>query len=37
MEDIDDIEYRHGNNVFKVFKLDKLGDYHDMYVKIDAL
>ena len=22
MEDIDDIDYRHGNNVFKVFKLD---------------
>ena len=22
MEDIDDIDYRHDNNVFKVFKLD---------------
>ena len=31
MEDIDDIDYRHGNNVFKGFKLGNLGDYHDLY------
>ena len=37
MEDIDDIDYRHGNNVFKVFKLDNLGYYHDLYVKSDTL
>ena len=37
MEDIDDIDYRHGNNVFKSFKLDNLGDYHDLYVKSDTL
>ena len=37
MEDIDDIDYRRGNNVFKVFKLDNLGDYHDLYVKSDTL
>ena len=24
MEDIDEIDYRHGNNVFKSFKLEKL-------------
>ena len=24
MEDINDIDYRHANNVFKVFKLEKL-------------
>ena len=30
MEDIDDIDYRHGNNVFKGFKLENLGDYHDL-------
>ena len=35
MEDIDDIDYRHGNNVFKGFKLDNL-DYHDLYVKSDT-
>ena len=37
MEDIDDIEYRHGNNVFNKFKLNNLGDYHDLYVQSDTL
>ena len=37
MEDVDDIDYRHGNNVFKGFKLDNLGDNHDLYVKSDTL
>ena len=37
MEDIDEIDYRHGNNVFKSFKLDNLGHYHDLYVKSDTL
>ena len=37
MEDIDEIDYRHGNNVFKSFKLENLGDYHDLYVKRDTL
>ena len=37
MEDIDEIDYRHGNNVFKSFKLENLGDYHDFYVKSDTL
>ena len=37
LEDIDDMDYRHGNNVFKSFKLDNLGDYHDLYVKSDTL
>ena len=30
MENIDDIDYRHGNNVFKRFKLKNLGKYHDL-------
>ena len=34
MEDISDIDYRHANNVFKVFKLE---DYHDLYVQSDNL
>ena len=34
MEDIDDIDYRHGNNVFKSFKLNNLGDYHDLMCKV---
>ena len=37
VEDIDDIDYRHGNNVFKSSKLHNLGDYHDLYVKSDTL
>ena len=37
MEDIDDIDYRHGNNVFNKFKLNNLGDYHDPYVQSDTL
>ena len=37
IEDIDDIDYRHGNNVFKGFKLENLGDYHDLYVQSDTV
>ena len=37
MENIDDIDYRHGNNVFKRFKLKKLGEYHDLFVQGDTL
>ena len=37
MESIDDVDYRHGNNVFKRFKLKNLGECHDLYVKSDTL
>ena len=37
MENIDVIDYRHGNNVFKRFELENLGDYHDLYVQSDTL
>ena len=37
MENIEDIDYRHGNNVFKIFKLNNLGEYHDLYVQRDTL
>ena len=37
MEDINDTDYRHANNVFKRFKLENLGDYHDLYVQSDTL
>ena len=37
MENIEDIGYRHGNNVFKIFKLKNLGEYHDLYVQSDTL
>ena len=37
MENIDDIDYRHGNNVFKRIKLKNLGEYQDLYVQSDTL
>ena len=37
MENINDIDYIHGNNVFKIFKLKHLGEYHDLYVQGDTL
>ena len=37
IENIEDIDYRHGNNVFKRFKLKSLGEYHDLYVQSDTL
>ena len=37
MEDIDEIDYGHGNNVFKSFKLENLGNYYDLYVKSGTL
>ena len=37
VENIYDIDYRHGNNVFKRFKVKNLGEYHDLYVQSDTL
>ena len=37
MEDINDIDYRHANNVFKRSELENLGQYHDLYVQSDTL
>ena len=37
MENIDDIDYRHGNNVLKKIKLKNLGEYHHLYVQSDTL
>ena len=37
MENIDEFDYRHGNNVFKKFKLKNLGEYHNLYVQSDTL
>ena len=37
VKNIDDIDYRHGNNVFKKFKLTNLGEYHDLYVRSHSL
>ena len=37
MENIGDIDYRHGNNIFKRSKLKNLEEYHDLYVQSDTL
>ena len=37
MENITETDYIHANNVFKTFKLNSLGDYHDLYVQSDTL
>ena len=37
MENIEDIDYRNGNNVFKIFELKNLGEYHDLCVQSDTL
>ena len=37
MENISETDYRRANNVFKTFKLNNLGDYHDLYVQSDTL
>ena len=37
MENIEVIDYRDGNNVLNKFKLNNLGDYHDLYVQSDTL
>ena len=37
MENIDDIDYRHGDNVFKKIKLKNLGEYHYLYLQSDTL
>ena len=37
MENIEDIDYRHRNNVFKRFKLKNVREYHDLYVQSNTL
>ena len=37
MEDITDIDYRHEMRVLKEFKINNLGDYHDLYFQSDTL
>ena len=37
MENITEMDYIHANNVFKTFKFNNLGDYHNLYVKSDTL
>ena len=37
MENITETDHIHANNIFKTFKLNNLGDYHDLYVQSDTL
>ena len=37
LEDITDKDYNHGQNVWDVFEIRNLGEYHDLYVQIDTL
>ena len=37
LENISEIDYAHANNVFKKFNINSLGEYHDLYVRSDAL
>ena len=37
MENISETDDIHANNLFKTFKLNNLGDYHDLYVQSDTL
>ena len=37
LENITEVDYIHAKNIFKTFKLNNLGDYHDLYVRSDTL
>ena len=37
MEGVTNVDYRHAKKVFKEFKMNNLGDHHDLYVQSDSL
>ena len=37
MENITEVDHRHANRVFNVFKLKDLGQFHDFYVQSDTI
>ena len=37
LENISDEDYTHTQKVWDVFKIKNLGEYHDIYVKVDIL
>ena len=36
-EGISDVQYRHAQNVWNIFNMNTMGDYHDLYLKSDIL
>ena len=36
-EDISNEDYQHAQNIWEVFKLNNMGEYHDLYLKSDIL
>ena len=37
MEDITDTDYPHAKKICKDFEVNKLGEYHDLFVQSDTL
>ena len=37
VKDITYVDYRHATRVFKEYKMNNLGEYHDLYVLSDTL
>ena len=36
-EDISDLDYEHAQNIWNVFKMETMREYHDLYLKSDVL